>query len=154
MRLAERAERSPVGSGSDTALALLVEAAVTIGEHELPRLRSAIADHVLGFAVLVNEHREPLAMLRRSGAELRTIPISVVPLHGSVHRAGRLALARPSVSRFEPMVVVDEYHEFVGVIRVERILGWLANDPEPTRPVVPAPMGPRRTARRRHRRPL
>ena len=152
VRLAERAEKAPADGGADGALALLIEAAVTIGEHELPRLRSAIADHILGFAVLVNEYREPLALLRRVGDELRTIPISLVPLHGTVHQAGRLALARPSSSRFEPMVVVDEFHEFVGVIRLERILAWLANDPEPTRPVVPAPMGPRRrTRRRRHR---
>ncbi len=132
----------------DSALAVLVEAAVTIGEGELPRLAGAIAEHVLGFAVLINDRREPLAVLRRIGSELLTIPISVVPLSSSVRHAGRLALARPSLTRFDPMVCIDDDGGFVGMLRVERILGWLANDPEPTRPVVPASLG---VARRRAR---
>ncbi len=151
VRLAQQAEQSVADGRTDSALALLIEAAVTICDDELPRLAPAIAEHVLGFAVMVNDRHEPLALLRRIGSELRTIPISVVPLSGSVRHAGRVALARPAVTRFEPLVCVDEHDRFVGVLRLERILGWLANDPEPTRPVVTLPLGARRQARRRRR---
>jgi EAL domain-containing protein (putative c-di-GMP-specific phosphodiesterase class I) len=153
VKLAHQAEKADVSGETDSALALLIEAAVTISESELPLLRPALAEHILGFAVLVNDHGEPLALLRRKGTGVATVPISVTPLSGSVRHAGRVALARPSITRFEPMVVIDDLGRFVGVLRLERILAWLANDPEPTRPVVPAPInGPRRRTRRRHRR--
>ena len=151
VRLAQAAELATLDGRTDSALALLVEAAITISDEELPRLAPAIAEHVLGFAVLINERREPLALLRRRGNDIVTIPISVVPLSGSVRHAGRVALARPSITRFEPLVCVDEHDRFVGVLRLERILGWLANDPEPTRPVVTLPLGARRQSRRRRR---
>lgn len=152
VRLAERAERL-VDDRTDAALAVLVEAAVTLAEHELATLQSAIAEHVLGFAVLVSDDHEPLALLRRRGRELHTVPISVVPISASVRHAGRIALARPAATRFEPIVVVDELDRFVGVLRLERILGWLANDPEPTRPaVVGVPAHLRRKGRRRRHR--
>ena len=125
---------------------------MAISDTELPRLAGAIAEHVLGLAVLVNERREPLALLRRRGTELMTIPISVVPLSGSVRQAGRLALARPSSTRFEPLVCVDDNGEFVGLLRLERILGWLANDVEPTRPVIPPSIGAAQRRRPRSRR--
>ncbi len=136
----------------DSALAVLVEAAVTIGDRELPNLARSISEHVLGLAVLVNDRGEPLALLRRRGTELLTIPIAVTPLSGSVHQAGRLALARPAATRFEPLVVVDGGGRFVGLLRLERILGWLANDVEPTRPVIPAAIGAGRRRSRPRRR--
>jgi len=154
VRLAQQAEHVSSDSHTDAALAILVEAAVTIGESELPMLRAAIAEHILGYAVLVNDRREPLALLRRRGNELQTVPISIVPLSGSVRHAGRIALARPSITRFEPLVCTDDDGTFVGMIRLERILGWLANDPEPTRPVVQLPLGARRRPRRRRHRPI
>ncbi|MEZ5218349.1 MAG: EAL domain-containing protein [Ilumatobacteraceae bacterium] len=149
------------GPDADAALALLVEGAVTIEESELARLSSAIAEHVLGFAVLVNEYHEPLAVLRRRGKDLQTVPISVAPLSGTVARAGRIALGRPPSTRFEPMVVVDDDGRFVGVLRLERLLGWLANDTSagelPRHDVACATtatptINRRRTRRRRHRR--
>ena len=83
----------------------------------------------IGFEVLVTDLREPVALLRRQGASVENVPLSLISENAGVSDVIRAALARPQRSRFDPFVCVDDFGGCLGVIRVERMLTALVANP-------------------------
>jgi EAL domain-containing protein (putative c-di-GMP-specific phosphodiesterase class I) len=80
-----------------------------------------------GYEVIVGELREPLALMRRSNTRIQNVPLSLLAVDTPVVAAARIALSRPSSTRFDPMVCVDELGAFAGVVPMERIVTALAD---------------------------
>lgn len=80
----------------------------------------------LTYEVIVSELQEPLAVLRRRGRRVETLPLTVIDVQTTLQQAALVALQRPEASRFEPLVVVDGLGSCIGVLRIDRLMRELA----------------------------
>jgi EAL domain-containing protein (putative c-di-GMP-specific phosphodiesterase class I) len=104
----------------------------------------------ISYEVIVSELHEPLAVLRRKGRRVESLPLTIIDVHTSPKAAAITALQRPENARFEPMVCVDEMGTCVGVLRVDRLMKELARQ----QPAEATPhLGDRPAARRSGRHP-
>ena len=78
--------------------------------------------------MLVTELREPLALLRRIGRRVESMSLTIVDERTAVRDAARVAMRRPSATRFEPLVCVDEFGACAGVLRIDRLIDVLARE--------------------------
>ncbi len=126
-------------------------AVATIAEHALELTLDDVDREIdpagagVTYEVIVGDLREPLALMRRSGQRVESIPMTLIADATSIVDAARLALGRPAVVRFEPVVCVDAFGACVGVVRMERVMASLAE-------VAGARAGRPRANRPRHRR--
>lgn len=94
---------------------------------QLPSAPEADVARGTGFEVIVGELREPLALVRRSAGRVHSVPLTLVAASATLVNAARIALSRPTRSRFEPLVCVDELGSFAGVVPMERIVAALGD---------------------------
>ena len=119
-----------IGEGAQAArntVARLVEPVCELTEEELDTPLPTKATGV-EFEVLVTELREPLALLRRIGRRVESMSLTIVDERTAVRDAARVAMRRPSATRFEPLVCVDEFGACAGVLRIDRLIDVLARE--------------------------
>lgn len=81
----------------------------------------------LPFEVIVGELGEPLAVMRRTANRIENLPLTVIAAESSVVAAARAALSRGARTRFDPLVCVDRFGAFAGVVPMERIVTALTD---------------------------
>jgi hypothetical protein len=112
-------------SANVASVGRLIEAACELTEDELD-LPLPAAGTGIEFEVLVTELREPLALLRRNGKRVESLTLTMVDDAATLQQAARIAMRRPSSTRFQPLVCVDELGACAGVLRIERLMDALA----------------------------
>ena len=106
-------------------VARLVEPVCELTEDELDTPLPTTATGI-EFEVLVTDLGEPLALLRRVGRRVESMSLTIVDEHTDLRDAARVAMRRPTASRFEPLVCVDEFGACAGVLRIDRLIDVLA----------------------------
>ena len=59
---------------------------------------------------------------------IHTLMYELVDERTAVRDAARVAMRRPSATRFEPLVCVDEFGACAGVLRIDRLIDVLARE--------------------------
>ena len=88
---------------------------------------SAFASDSVDIVVMLDKHGRPVATLEPAGLleSLRDSNLQV-NVDTAVAQAAQRAVTRPAGHRFQPLVCTDDAGRFVGVVRIERILDFLA----------------------------
>ncbi len=106
-------------------LRALIEAVCELTEDDLDLVLPTSGSGI-EFEVLVTEVREPMALLQRVGRRIESLSLTLVDEGASLQAAARVAMRRGTLTRFHPLVCVDELGACVGVIRIDRLIDAMA----------------------------
>jgi len=126
---------------SALTLSRLVETAPVVTDRASALRALSGQDEVV---VLVDGDGRPVATLADGGVHSATEPSMQMRVDTPITAAAQRAVARLPRQRFAPMLATDEDGRLVGIVRMERIIGHLADQPglAPPPTVVPRPEGP------------
>jgi EAL domain-containing protein (putative c-di-GMP-specific phosphodiesterase class I) len=89
---------------------------------------TAFADDATDLVVMLDAHHRPVATMDADGLVHSALDPSMrVGVNTPVFEAAERAVTRPAVQRFHPLLCVDEYGRYVGVVRMERVLTYLTS---------------------------
>jgi EAL domain-containing protein (putative c-di-GMP-specific phosphodiesterase class I) len=89
---------------------------------------TAFADDATDLVVMLDAHHRPVATMDADGLVHSALDPSMrVGVGTPVSEAAERAVTRPAVQRFHPLLCVDEYGRYVGVVRMERVLTYLSS---------------------------
>jgi EAL domain-containing protein (putative c-di-GMP-specific phosphodiesterase class I) len=115
-------DRAP--SRSEHSLRLIVERATTVQDER--DAAAAFSDDSVDLVVMLDAQRRPIAAVDHDGMVHSALdPGMRVHIDTAVSDAAERAITRPAGQRFRPMLCVDEAGQFLGVVRMERVLTYL-----------------------------
>jgi len=116
--------RAPSPSGH--SLRHVVERATTVQHHH--DAAAAFSDDSVDLVVMLDAQRRPVAAMDHDGMVHSALdPGMRVNIDTTVSEAAERAITRPARQRFHPMLCVDEAGQFLGVVRMERVLTYLTS---------------------------
>ena len=121
----------------DCGLEALLEDVAPLHESlaEAAAAEAFAADPALEHIPVVDRRRRPVGLLARPFAEgappLRLSALSVYP-NAEITAVARRAMTRPRADRFAPVAYCDEQGRYIGLVRIERLIGALAVADQPS----------------------
>jgi EAL domain-containing protein (putative c-di-GMP-specific phosphodiesterase class I) len=109
---------------SEHSLRRIVERTATV--YDEAAAASAFAEDSTDLVVMLDAEHRPVATMDVDGLVHSALDPSMrVPVDTPVSEAAERAITRPNRQRFHPLLCVDERGQYVGVVRMERVLTYL-----------------------------
>ena len=118
--------RQGLPSRHEHSLHKILERTATV--YDRAAAATAFADDATDLVVMLDAHHRPVATMDSDGLVHSALDPSMrVGVDTPVFEAAERAVTRPSLQRFHPLLCVDEYGRYVGVVRMERVLTYLTS---------------------------
>jgi EAL domain-containing protein (putative c-di-GMP-specific phosphodiesterase class I) len=118
--------RQGLPSRAEHTLRKIIERTATV--YDRAAAATAFSDDATDLVVMLDAHHRPVATMDADGLVHSALDPSMrVGIDTPVFEAAERAVTRPAVQRFHPLLCVDEYGRYVGVVRMERVLTYLSS---------------------------
>ncbi len=118
--------RQGLPSRDEHTLHKILERTATV--YDRAAAATVFADDATDLVVMLDAHHRPVATMDADGLVHSALDSSMrVSVDTPVYEAAERAVTRPTSQRFSPLLCVDEYGRYVGVVRMERVLTYLTS---------------------------